>query len=64
MNSPCYECLCVPICKNKSYTALIDECSIVYKYVFYTEGGFDYCNENYWAEKESIHKDLQAQWVV
>jgi hypothetical protein len=32
--SPCIECLCKPLCKNKTYTNLM-KCSILYNYVYF-----------------------------
>lgn len=31
MKAPCVDCLCVPVCKHKLFTYLIEECSIVTK---------------------------------
>ena len=62
MNAPCKECLCVPICRHKRYKALLDECSIVYGYVFFIEGKYNYYNERYWDRKELIRQALQPKW--
>ncbi len=33
MNScPCNECMCIPICRYKSWTNLMVNCSLIYKY--------------------------------
>ena len=33
MNSPCHECICVPICRHKSNFKLITECLLVKNYL-------------------------------
>lgn len=30
---PCENCICIPICHSKEYTSLIDQCSLVTKYL-------------------------------
>jgi len=29
---PCEECICVPICRNKSFQGIIDDCSLLLDY--------------------------------
>jgi len=29
---PCIDCLCLPMCRNKSYQTLFEECSIIDEY--------------------------------
>ena len=36
MDSPCKECLCVPICRNKTYGQLTGSCSLVFDYLYDT----------------------------
>jgi hypothetical protein len=31
--SPCFECICIPICKNKYYINLFRQCKILSKYL-------------------------------
>ncbi|MHA1972854.1 MAG: hypothetical protein ACTSW1_07670 [Candidatus Hodarchaeales archaeon] len=35
MRSPCFECICVPICRYKGYIRLINECTLIWYYVGY-----------------------------
>lgn len=30
---PCIDCLCLPICKGKLYTPLVEECNMLYEYL-------------------------------
>lgn len=32
--SPCKDCICLPVCQNKFFYVLITECSILYKYLY------------------------------
>ncbi|MHA1972857.1 MAG: hypothetical protein ACTSW1_07685 [Candidatus Hodarchaeales archaeon] len=34
MNSPCKECICVPICRNKSFQQLIRDCTMSWKFLY------------------------------
>ena len=36
---PCYECICVPICRRKEFTPLLKECQPL-SYFYYNEGAF------------------------
>ena len=35
---PCYNCLCIPICRNKLYGQLFKDCLLVYNYSFNLRG--------------------------
>jgi len=35
---PCYNCLCIPICRNKLYKQLFMDCRPVYTYTFNLSG--------------------------
>lgn len=32
---PCEECICVPICKHRTYNVLLDKCNLLRKQLFY-----------------------------
>lgn len=50
-DSPCYECLCLPACKGKVFSKLI-QCSIVYEYLQRSEPFIE--EENYESRILSI----------
>jgi len=33
-NAPCHNCICVPICRNKSFHRLCIDCSLVHNYLY------------------------------
>lgn len=33
MKCPCEDCLCIPICRNKMYFELFNDCSLIHKYI-------------------------------
>lgn len=33
LNCPCYDCICIPICRHKTYTHLFGDCSMITSYV-------------------------------
>jgi hypothetical protein len=52
MKIPCEGCLCVPICRNKPYFKLRNDCENVNKFLM------KYSNE-YWEAKGSLFKYLK-----
>ncbi|MHA1972859.1 MAG: hypothetical protein ACTSW1_07695 [Candidatus Hodarchaeales archaeon] len=34
MTSPCYECICVPVCRGKIYSVAVWECEPLYYYLY------------------------------
>ena len=53
-NSPCYECICAPICQSKDYVVLI-ECSLIFDYIYRNK---DERAKYYDATIEQIKEDL------
>jgi len=37
MKIPCKQCLLIPICRHKSYHALVEECTLAFKYLRLSE---------------------------
>ncbi|MHA1972852.1 MAG: hypothetical protein ACTSW1_07660 [Candidatus Hodarchaeales archaeon] len=73
MNSPCDQCICVPICKNKPYDYLILECQIVKQFLYRRvrrlagQGErFPYAGKpNYWDLLQIVVKDIRpTEWEV
>ena len=61
-NSPCHECICVPICRYKQTSELYLECRIVLDYLY--EGIIDkgtatpHCYNSYKTRMDVINEDL------
>ncbi|MHA1972858.1 MAG: hypothetical protein ACTSW1_07690 [Candidatus Hodarchaeales archaeon] len=54
--SPCYECLCVPICKHRTYEELIKRCLAVFKFIYYNTDGFGTSSSEM---KKKVYLDLK-----
>ena len=38
---PCIDCLCIPICREKTYSQLVNACKFVPQFVLITDTGLD-----------------------
>jgi hypothetical protein len=77
-NSPCNECICVPICRNRLFNDMMNGCSIL-KELLYSNKAIHtssrtsiYVKEGFWDNLDLIYYDLQPlywrpykykQWV-
>ena len=63
--SPCHECICVPICRHKSYIKVTHDCSRLISYFFGKTSSLAEPNKGYWPKSEMVKEDLKpVRWGV
>ncbi|MHA1972856.1 MAG: hypothetical protein ACTSW1_07680 [Candidatus Hodarchaeales archaeon] len=73
--SPCKECICVPVCKNKIFDRIIEDCLLVRVYLFHESSGVYVISQKFikglgWHKKrdgygkkiDTIMNDLKPFW--
>ena len=48
---PCYECICVPICRNKHFISILQDCEML---------SYFYYNESYGVDMEDYTKKITS----
>ena len=66
MKCPCEDCICVPICRHKTYEKLIADCILVWNYLpSTTRDNRDMIYVTFWSYVRSVHQTLKAEgWSV
>jgi len=63
---PCHNCICVPICRQKEYFRLIDDCELLLK-LLYKSTTIDSRNrkKDYPGMISEVYKELQPHhWII
>jgi hypothetical protein len=55
--APCKNCLCLPTCKHKTLIALMNDCSIIERYLFST----NVTSEEYWKRLRKLFDLLDPE---
>jgi hypothetical protein len=58
---PCYQCICIPICRNKKFTLLFRNCSLVDH--FYHNLSFHESIEDFTKRFEILVNCLNPEWA-
>jgi len=64
--NPCFNCICVPVCKLKEYKVLVDDCSILRK-LFYRGVTADsrYRTAEFYLGIDEVHDSLNPyHWQI
>ena len=64
-NSPCHECLCLPICRHKTHSQLVQDCVTVFTYLFHNKHkiGSIQRAQNYNVKIDKVKVDLEpTKW--
>lgn len=62
-NCPCYQCLCIPVCRFKGFNTLMLECDIIKQYYYFDKRRTRlYRVKTFETRMEAIESVLKPVW--
>ncbi|MHA1972865.1 MAG: hypothetical protein ACTSW1_07725 [Candidatus Hodarchaeales archaeon] len=67
MKTPCHECICVPICRHRLFGEVVEECSLLRKYLYYQwkTKGCQIQRADHWRRAKAVANQLEStKWTI